>query len=98
MTINDLRIDIIAAVSQLTDVDTLEKIRAEITESQEKDNSDAQRWKGAETELRSGVSFSDLMREQRYRPVSFHEFTDDPLQDRWKVSLDDLLALSISAT
>ena len=98
MTINDLRIDIIAAVSQLTDVDTLEKIRAEITESKENGKSGEREWKGAETKLLTGVSFSDLMREQRYRPVSYSEFTDDPLKDGWKVSLDDLLALSKSAT
>jgi hypothetical protein len=97
MTINDLRIDIIAAVSQLTDVSTLEKIRAEITDSQENATSEKSPWRGAETELRTGVSFDDLMQEQRYRPVSYREFTDDPLKEKWKVSLDDLLALSKSA-
>ena len=37
------------------------------------------------------------MREQRYEPVTFAEFTHDPLEEDWEVSLDDLLALSKAA-
>ena len=93
MTINDLRMDIIAAVSQSTDVEVLEKIRAEL-DPRDNDGDNTSPWKGANTELRTGVSFADLMREQRYAPVTFEEFTNDPLEDDWEVSLDDLLALS----
>lgn len=96
MTINDLRMDIITTVSQLTDVDMLEKIQAEISTTQQHKNEDTP-WKGAETELRGGASFDDLMREQQYRPITFAEFTHDPLPEDWAVSLDDLLRISSGA-
>ena len=93
MTINDLRMDIITTVSQLTDVEALKKIQADINITR-KPTDEMEVWKGADMELRSGVSFDELVREQQYRPVTFVEFTHDPLMEDWPVSLDELLAIA----
>lgn len=97
MTINDLRIDIIAAVSQLTDVAILEKIREDISASTADGVQGSDIWKGAESHIRTGVSFDQLMKEQQYRPISYREFTEDPLSEQWEVSLDTLLSISNTA-
>lgn len=93
MTINDLKIDIIASISELSDISLLKEIKKTISSSSllNKKNSDAI-WKGAELEIRQGVSFDQLMEEQEYKKISFAEFTEETLDEEWEVSLDLLLS------
>ncbi len=95
MTINDLKIDIINVVSQVTDISILSKIRNRIKqEVEEKSNAESSHLKGADTKIRKGISFEELMNEQNYKKISFHDFTDLGTDEHWDVSLDDMLKFS----
>lgn len=95
MTINDLKIDIINVVSQVTDISILSKIRNRIKQEVEKQSTAEYSYpKDAETEIRKGITFEDLMKEQNYQKISFDDFTDCGTDDHWEVSLDDMLKYS----
>ena len=74
MTINDLKLDIIAAVSQLTNVSLLKELKSNI-DSYDTVADEATVWKDADVELRSGVSFEQIMQEQNYQKNSLVTFS-----------------------
>lgn len=94
MSINDLKVDIIATVSQLTDIAALKEIRNNIEQRAASSTVNRSVWKGAETDLRVGVTFDQIMNEQNYKRSSYEAFIADPLNEAWEVSLENLLKIS----
>lgn len=94
MTINDLKIDIITAVNRLSDISVLKEIKRKISTSTIEKSDNTSVWKNADTEIREGVSFDQLVQEQNYKKITFSEFTNNSLTDDWEVSLDTLLSNS----
>ena len=96
MSLNDLKIDIIATVSGLSDTSLLEKIRGILSKENSRLGDHAQNWDIPTTEIRKGVSFPQLMEEQRYQPITYEEFSSS--DEEWTVSLDELLAHASAST
>lgn len=92
--VSDLKIEIIAAVSQPMDTSFLKDLRDRIAENAaQTDEAASSPWKGADVEIYSGVSFADLMKEQNYPTITFEEFTAPLTSEDWEVSLDTLLKI-----
>lgn len=91
---NDIKIDIISMISDLTDVEKLKSIRSSIIKSIVESTEEVDIWKGASTEIEKGVSFEDLVKQQNYKPISFSEFTSIIDQGEWETPLDELLSYS----
>lgn len=91
MTINDLKIDIITVINQLSDISMLTKIRQQIQQAVDNQTTATSIWKGADVEIRNGVSFEQLMQEQNYTKISFEEFVAPEIDEAWEVSIDELL-------
>ncbi|MEM1358225.1 MAG: hypothetical protein AAGF89_08510 [Bacteroidota bacterium] len=94
MTINDLKIDIITAVNQLSDISVLKEIKRSISSNAFGKSNSTSVWKNADVEIREGVSFDQLLKEQGYKKITFSEFTSNSLSNDWEVSLDTLLSNS----
>lgn len=92
MTVNDIKMDIITVINQLSDASIFRKIRNTIQrEVNEKQITKTAIWKGADTEIRKGVSFKQFMKEQNYENISFEEFIESDVEDAWEVPIDELL-------
>lgn len=90
-SIDELKVDIIKVISRLSDITLLESIRRDITAQYASVSENSSPWRGADTEIREGVTFDQLMKEQSYRKISFSDFTEGSTEQQWEVSLDTLL-------
>lgn len=91
MTVNDLKMDLITLISQVSDIATLQRLKATV---EQQTATDAAIWKGADTPVSSRITFEDMMVAQAYRPVSFEEFTAPAEVEGWEASLEELLSLA----
>lgn len=87
---NDIKMNIINIISQIEDADRLE----EIYESIEKDGlpSSKPNLQDATIELKEGLTYSDILKEQNYKPITYVEFRKIADEIEWEHSLEELLA------
>ncbi|MEM9886221.1 MAG: hypothetical protein AAF849_10035 [Bacteroidota bacterium] len=82
-------------INSLTDIGKLERIRKKVQSSVSLSKEiQTDPWKGASTEIRQGLTFEDLMKEQQYQPISFEEFQSMVSEGEWTTSLEELLTYS----
>lgn len=76
-------------INLLTQIDDIEKLRAifENISSLEKP-----KLVDGAVEIRKGISYEDILKEQDYAPISYEEFRTEADKVEWEHSLEELLA------
>jgi len=92
MSISELKLDIISAISRLSDRATLTDIKQRVDQQASAQKQVPNPWGGTAVDIRQDVTFVDILREQGNLKPTFAAFTEDPLNGEWKVSLEELLA------
>lgn len=93
---NDIKMNIINLITRINDLNKLKLIYKSVEEmdksSVEPEVSDKRLdFRDAAVEIREGVSYEDILREQDYQPVSYQEFRALADQIEWEHSLEELL-------
>lgn len=93
---NDIKMDIINLVSRINDLNKLKLIYEKVEQveklSSEMSSLDKQPdFREAEVEIREGISYEQILREQDYHPISYEEFRALADQIEWEHSLEELL-------
>ncbi len=96
MSANDIKMNIIDLITRINDLNKLMLIYKNIEEvdnsSVKSDASGKQLdYRDATIEIREGVSYEDILREQDYQPISYQEFRALVDQIEWEHSLEELL-------
>jgi len=91
MNLDSVKIDIITMVSQMEDEDTFQHIYEEVKAAQHPSNKDKSCLVDALTDVRQGVSYTQILAEQAYQPISYQTFRTLADQIEWEYSLEELL-------
>jgi|GEM_PF-613985 len=96
MSANDLKMNIINLITRINDLNKLKLIHKNVEEldesSVELDVSDKRLdFREATVEIREGISYEQILREQDYQPISYQEFRALADQIEWEHSLGELL-------
>lgn len=96
MSTNDIKMNIINLITRINDLNKLKLIHKKVEEvdqsSMEPAVSEKQLDYGdAVVEIREGVSYEQILREQDYHPISYKEFRILADQIEWERSLEELL-------
>lgn len=96
MDANDIKMDIIKLASKIDDLNKLKLIYKNAERVDKLPNGSDSRigkpdFTAAIVQIREGVSFEQILREQDYRPISYEEFRELADQIEWGHSLEELL-------
>lgn len=96
MSANDIKMSIINLITRINDLNKLKLIYKSVEEvdesSIEPEISDQRLdFRDAAVEIREGVSYKEILREQDYQPISYQEFRALADQIKWEHSLEELL-------
>lgn len=92
---NDIKTDIISLLSRIDDPDKLKQIYEDVKELESRSASKVEEenlsYIHAVTDLSSGLTYQQILKEQGYQPIAYREFRDLADQVEWEHSLDELL-------
>lgn len=96
MNANDIKMDIINLISRINDLNKLKLIYKNVEQvdqipSESDSTGEGPDFRNGVVEIREGVTFEQILREQDYQPISYKEFRALADQIEWEHSLEELL-------
>lgn len=93
---NDIKMDIINLVSKINDLKKLKLIYKNLEQvdrmaSDTNGSDEPLNFRDGVVEIREGVSYEQILREQNYQPIDYKEFRALAEQIEWQHSLEELL-------